>query len=110
MNSKPTDNTLLFNGCLTTEYSTLFTDSWIFLAQYAYHKKRSPRGIFHVGLPVKIMKTLVLSLILATYPAYLNLLHLISLTILDKWYKFDAPHCKVFLLSHPFDLYPPPLM
>ena len=43
--------------------------------------------LFPVGLPVKILKALLLSSILATWPAHLNLLDLISLAILGKWYK-----------------------
>jgi hypothetical protein len=45
-----------------------------------------PIGTFPVGLPVKISKAL-LSFIIATYCAYLNLLDLITLDILDQRYK-----------------------
>jgi hypothetical protein len=38
-----------------------------------------PRSLFPVDLPVKILKALLSSLILATYPAYLTLLDLITL-------------------------------
>ena len=40
-----------------------------------------PKGLFPVGLPVKILKALPLSSILATCPAHRNLLDLINLTI-----------------------------
>ena len=43
-----------------------------------------PKGLFPVGLPVKILKALPLSSILATCPAHLNLLDLITLTILGE--------------------------
>ena len=40
-----------------------------------------------VGLPVKILKAYVPSSILATCPAHLNLVDLITLTILSERYK-----------------------
>ena len=46
-----------------------------------------PKGLFHVGLPVKILKALLPSSILATCPAHLNLMDLITLTILGERYK-----------------------
>ena len=46
-----------------------------------------PKGLFPVGLPVKILKTLLPSSIMATCPAHLNLLDLITLTILGECYK-----------------------
>ena len=46
-----------------------------------------PKGLFPVGLPVKILKVLLLSSILATCPAHHNLLDLITLTILGERYK-----------------------
>ena len=47
------------------------------------HLRRDlPKGLFPVGLPVKIVKALIPSSILATCPADLNLLDLITLTIL----------------------------
>ena len=46
-----------------------------------------PKGLFPVGLPVKILKDLLPSPILATCPAHLNLLDLITLTILGERYK-----------------------
>ena len=41
-----------------------------------------PKGLLHVGLPVKILKALLPSSILTTLPAQPNLLYLITLTIL----------------------------
>ena len=47
-----------------------------------------PNGFFPVGLSVKILKSLLLSFILATCPAHLNILDLISLTrLLGGWYN-----------------------
>ena len=46
-----------------------------------------PKGLFPVGLPVKNLKALLLSSILATLPAHVNLIHFITLTVLGKWYK-----------------------
>ena len=46
-----------------------------------------PKGIFPVGLPVKILKALLPSSILATCPVHLNLLDFITLTILGERYK-----------------------
>ena len=45
------------------------------------------KGLFPVGLPVKILKALLPSSILATWLAPLNLLDLITLTILGERYK-----------------------
>ena len=41
-----------------------------------------PKGLFPAGIPVKILKELLHSSILATWLAHLNLLDLITLTIL----------------------------
>ena len=46
-----------------------------------------PKGLFPVGLPVKIFKALLPSSTLATCPAHLNLLDLITLTILGERYR-----------------------
>ena len=45
-----------------------------------------PKGLSPVGLPVKILKALLPSSILATCPAHLNLLDLITLTMLGERY------------------------
>ena len=50
-----------------------------------------PIGLSVVGLLVKIFKAFLPSSILAKCPARLNLLDLITLTILGKRYK--VPHC-----------------
>jgi len=59
------------------------------------------KGLFPVGLPVKILKAP--SSILATCPAHLNLLDLITLTILGESTNYEFPHCEAFspLHSHP---------
>ena len=45
------------------------------------------KGLFLVGLSVKILKAFLPSSILATLSAHHNLLHLITLTILGERYK-----------------------
>jgi hypothetical protein len=49
-----------------------------------------PKALFRVGLPVKILKALLHSSILATCPAHLNFLDLITLTILGERYKLRS--------------------
>ena len=51
-----------------------------------------PKGLFPVGLPVKILKALLSSSILATCPAHLNLLDLIT--------KYEVLHCGAFSNPH----------
>ena len=46
-----------------------------------------PKGLFPVGLPVKILKAVLPSSILVTWPTHLSLLNLITLTILGVRYK-----------------------
>ena len=46
--------------------------------------KRLPKDLFPIGVPVTILKALQLSSILATCPAHLNLLDVITLTILGE--------------------------
>ena len=48
-----------------------------------------PKGLFSLGLCVKILKALLLFYILATWPAHLNLLDLITLTILRIKYTLS---------------------
>ena len=45
------------------------------------------RGIFPVGSPIKILKALLLSSIFTTCSEHLNVLDLITLTILGERYK-----------------------
>ena len=51
---------------------------------------RPPQRSFPLGLPVKILKALLPSSIVATCPAHLNLLDLITLTILGERYKLRS--------------------
>ena len=46
-----------------------------------------PKSLFPAGVPVKMLKALLPSSMLATWPAHLNLLDLITLTILGERYK-----------------------
>ena len=46
-----------------------------------------PEGLFPAGVPVKMLKALLPSSILATWSDYLNLLDLITSTILGEQYK-----------------------
>ena len=46
-----------------------------------------PKGLFLVCVPVTILKALLPSSILTTWPAHLNVLHLITLTKLGERYK-----------------------
>ena len=55
--------------------------SYFFLILYSHLCHDVPEGLFPVGLPVKILKALLRSSILATCPSYLNLLDLITLTM-----------------------------
>ena len=49
-----------------------------------------PKDLFPVGLPGRILKALLPPFIMATWPAHLNLLDLITLTIFGEW-------CVMFL-------------
>ena len=51
---------------------------------YLHLRRGLPKGLFPVGLPVKILKALLPSSILATCPAHPNLLDLITLTTLGE--------------------------
>ena len=48
---------------------------------------RPPKGLFPIGLPFKLLKALLPSSIMATCSAHLNLLDLITLTILGERLK-----------------------
>jgi hypothetical protein len=54
------------------------------LILYSHLRLSLLKGLIPIGLPVKILITLLPSPILATRPAQLNLLDLISLTILSE--------------------------
>ena len=45
------------------------------------------KGLFPVEIPIKILKAVLASSILSIWPAHLNFLYLITLTILDERYK-----------------------
>ena len=62
-------------------------DTYLFKIHSNIVLPSTPKGLFPVGLPVKILKALLPSSILATCPAHLNLLDLITLTILGERYK-----------------------
>ena len=51
-----------------------------------------PKSLFPVGFPVKVFKVLLPYSILTTCPVHLNLLALITLTILGKRYKLWNSH------------------
>jgi hypothetical protein len=51
-----------------------------------------------LGVPVKILKAVPTSSILATRSTLLNLLDLITMTILHEWYRYEVPHCEAFPL------------
>ena len=55
-----------------------------------------------VGLPDKILKALLHSYILATCPAHLNLLDLITLTILGNGTNHEVPHFGAFSTPHSY--------
>ena len=57
-----------------------------------------PKGIFPVTVPVTIFKELLPSSILATWLPHLNLLYLITLTILGERYKLWS--CSLWILLH----------
>ena len=60
---------------------------WSILILSSHLRLGLPNGLFPVDVPVKILKTLLPSSLLATCPAHLNLLDLITLTILGERYK-----------------------
>ena len=62
-----------------------------------------PQGLFPVCVPAKILKVLLPSSILATWPVLINFLDLITLTILGERYKLWS--FSLFSLLHsPFSL------
>ena len=82
----------LYSNQFTQNINTLYTI--IFLDESLY--------LFHVGLPVNLLNVLLPFSILATCPAHLNFLDLVTLTILGKQYKqwtsslrgFSTPHSR----------------
>jgi hypothetical protein len=60
------------------------------LILYSHLRFGLPKGIFPVGVPVKILKALLPSSILSTWLAYVSLLDLITLTILGERYKLSS--------------------
>ena len=61
-----------------------------------------PRGFFPVDLPITISKACLFSSIPTTFPAHLNLLHLITLNVLDEA-NYELPHCEAFSILIPFE-------
>ena len=67
-----------------------------------------PKSLFPVGLPVKMLKALLPSSILATWPAHFNLLDLITLNILGERYKlWSSCLCwyKALILTKTWNLF-----
>ena len=57
------------------------------------------KGLFPLGLPVNILKALLPSFILATWPVHLNLLDVITLTVLGAQYKLWSSSLRSLLQS-----------
>ena len=62
-------------------------DMYLFKIHSNIVLRSTPKGLFPVGLPVKMLKAPLPSSILATRPAHLYLLDLITLPILGQRYK-----------------------
>ena len=87
---------MLGGGSLQDKFGVV---AWVWVVREKFHSSRSililsshlrlglSNGLFPVGLPVNIMKALLPSSVLATCPAHLILLDLITLTILGERYK-----------------------
>ena len=54
---------------------------------FSHPRLSLPNDLFPVSLPVKILKALLPSSILATWYAHLHFLDLITLIIIGEWYK-----------------------
>ena len=63
------------------------TDAYFFKIHSNIFLPSTPRDLFPVGGPVKILKALLRSSILATLQVHLNFLDLITLIILGEQYK-----------------------
>ena len=79
-NSNPSDESTQFPALIPISSRSILILS-------SYLRQGLPKGLFPVGLPLTILKELLLSSILATCPTHLNLLDLITLTILGGRYK-----------------------
>jgi hypothetical protein len=53
-----------------------------------------PLELFFVGLLFQILKTLLPYSFLAICPAHLNILEIITLTILGEYTNYEVPHCE----------------
>ena len=72
----------------STQFIVLIPISLRSILIVSYHLRLDlPKGFFPVGLSVKILKVVLPSSTLAKRPADLNLLDLITMTILGGWYK-----------------------
>ena len=72
----------------STQFPALIPiSSMSILIMFSHLRLGLPKGLFPVGLQVKIVKAVLPSSILSTCPAHLNLLDLITLTILCERYK-----------------------
>ena len=83
-------NSAFINPILSRINHIFHIDAYFFtsiLILLSHQRLSLPKGLFPVGSPVKILKALLSSSIQATWPAYINLLDLISLTILGDRYK-----------------------
>ena len=67
---------------------------------YSHLRLGLPNGLFPVGLPIKILKALLPSFILAKWPAHFNILDLIPLTILGERTNYEVPQCGAFSTPH----------
>ena len=66
----------------------------------SFHQRLGlPKGLFPTGVPAKMLKALLPSSILATWPAHLSLLDLITPTILGERYKQWSSSLWSFLYS-----------
>ena len=79
---------MLYSQGLPKQIFRIYTISFRSILIFSSHLCLGlPKDLFPIGLPVKILKALLPSSILVTWPAYLNFLGLIALTILGERYK-----------------------
>ena len=89
------------NTCYINGYSRYVLNNclcWSILILSPHLRLGLLKGLFHVGVPIKILKALLHSSTLATWPTHLNLLDVIILTILGERCKQWFPHFGSFLL------------